>query len=183
MMTAPGAELLALPLPTRQYASRMPRPGPGFASSRKKMDLPASSTCWMPIGEKIPWLIALFRNSTFAGSTKIAVIGSRPLSISTPTPAAMALVRAVTIGLMASMATSASTAARIPREKLFTSISKPGLIWPSTAWSNFLITQADSGPTIMAPRNIGTSAPTITPMVAAAPMTPPRLPATTSPPV
>ena len=42
---------------------------------------------------------------------------------------------------------------------------------------------AASGPTIMAPMNIGMSEPTITPMVAIAPITPPRCPATAEPPV
>ena len=52
--TAPGAELFADPLPAKQYARSIPRPGPGFASSRKNIDLPTSSTCCIPIGENIP---------------------------------------------------------------------------------------------------------------------------------
>jgi hypothetical protein len=39
------------------------------------------------------------------------------------------------------------------------------------------------GPAIIAPRNMGMSAPTMTPIVAIAPTTPPRYPATTVPPV
>ena len=40
-----------------------------------------------------------------------------------------------------------------------------------------------SGPAIIEPRNIGISAPTITPMVVIAPTTPPRSPPTNLPPV
>ena len=39
------------------------------------MDLPTSAACSIPIGVKeIPWLIALFKNNTFAGSIKIAAV-------------------------------------------------------------------------------------------------------------
>ena len=41
MITAPGAELFALPFPAIQYANKIPSPGPGFASNKKKIDLPA----------------------------------------------------------------------------------------------------------------------------------------------
>ncbi len=43
-MTAPGAELFALPLPKMQYANNYPKPGPGLASIKKKIDFPASAT-------------------------------------------------------------------------------------------------------------------------------------------
>ena len=78
MITAPGAELFALPFPAIQYAKSTPSPGPGFASRSKNTDFPTSFTCWIPIGDKIPWLIALFKNNTLAGSIKILARGSRP---------------------------------------------------------------------------------------------------------
>ncbi len=46
-------------------------------------------------------------------------------------------------------------AARMPAEKLSTSISKPGLILPAHSASRCFITYAVNGPMIMAPRNIG----------------------------
>ena len=50
------------------------------------MDLPVCAACSAPIGVNIPWLIALFKNKTLAGSIKIATKGINPLftSISTP---------------------------------------------------------------------------------------------------
>ncbi len=71
----------------------------------------------------------------------------------------------------------------MPAEKLSTSISKPGRILPSQMASIFFITQAPGGPMIIAPRNIGTSEPAITPMVAMAPTTAPRVLYTIRPPV
>ena len=64
----------------------------------------------------------------------------------------------------------------MPAEKLLTSISKPGLILPSQIASTFFISQAASGPMIIAPMNIGTGAAMITPMVATTPTTAPRTP-------
>jgi hypothetical protein len=64
----------------------------------------------------------------------------------------------------------------MPAEKLFTSISKPGLILPSQILSTCFITQAASGPMISAPRNIGCGVLMITPIVATTPTTPPRMP-------
>jgi len=72
--------------------------------------------------------------------------------------------------------TTARTAAKIPAEKLLTSISKPGLILPSQILSTCFMHQAANGPMIIAPKNIGMSVPTITPMVATAATTPPRTP-------
>ena len=63
----------------------------------------------------------------------------------------------------------------MPAEKLLTSISKPALILPSQSLSICFMTQAASGPMIMAPRNIGMSVPTITPTVAMDATTPPRV--------
>ena len=42
--------------------------------------MPSSAASWMPSGVSTPWLMALLRNSTFAGSMKMEVSGSRPLS-------------------------------------------------------------------------------------------------------
>jgi hypothetical protein len=52
----------------------------------KKIDLPASSTCWIPNGPKTPWLIALFKNKIFAGSIKIEAKGSKPRLTKALTP-------------------------------------------------------------------------------------------------
>jgi hypothetical protein len=51
-----------------------------LASRRKRTDWPCSAASWMPSGVSTPWLIALLRKSTFAGSMKIEVSGSNPLS-------------------------------------------------------------------------------------------------------
>ena len=68
MMIAPGAVAFADPLPKNQNAISTPRPGPGFASSKKSRDLPVFKTCSVPSGVRIPWLMALFRKRIFAGS-------------------------------------------------------------------------------------------------------------------
>ena len=52
----------------------------------------------------------------------------------------------------------------MPAEKLLTSISKPGLILPSQSLSICFVSQAASGPMIIAPRNIGMFVPTMTPI-------------------
>lgn len=72
---------------------------------------------------------------------------------------------------------------RMPTEKLLISISNPALMCPSTRASNFLMTQPAKGPIIMAPKNIGTSVATTTPIVAMAAITPPREPPVSLPPV
>ena len=182
-MAAPPAVCLAEPLPSSIYASSTPRPGPGFASIKKKMERPTSCDCAMPSGEKIPWLMALFRKRIFAGSTKIEVSGNRSCLTRKSTPAASAPESPFTAGPMTTNANSANNIPIMPAEKLFTSISKPLLILPSTAWSNFLIDQPPSGPTIIAPRNIGISVPTMTPIVVIAPTTAPRSPPASLPPV
>src|SRR5918994_2226137 len=46
----------------------MPRPGPGLVSSMNRIDLPSSAASAAPSGPSTPWLIALLRNSTLAGS-------------------------------------------------------------------------------------------------------------------
>ena len=88
-------------------------------------------------------------------------------------------------GASVNMLRTAMNAARMPAEKLSTSISKPGLIFPAHNASRCFIRYAVSGPMIMAPRNIGEPpwsptnsgkyVATITPIVAAAPTTPPRV--------
>ena len=79
-------------------ANKRPRPGPGFASSKNKIDLPVAATCSVPIGVKIPWLIALFRKRILAGSIKILASGKRCALIIVSTPFAMRFVKASTIG-------------------------------------------------------------------------------------
>jgi len=64
----------------------------------------------------------------------------------------------------------------MPAEKLLTSISKPGLILPSQSLSSCFITHAASGAMISAPRNMGCSVLTITPITATAATTAPRTP-------
>ena len=80
-----------------------------------------------------------------------------------------------TTGLMMKKPRMARIMPQIPAAKLLTSISKPGLILPSQRRSIFFIDQPPSGPMIMAPMNIGMSVPAMTPMVAMAPTTPPRI--------
>ena len=97
-MIAPGAVALADPLPKNIKASKRPRPGPGFASSKNRIDLPVAATCSVPIGVKIPWLMALFKKSILAGSIKILASGKRWALIIVSTPLAMTCVKASTIG-------------------------------------------------------------------------------------
>lgn len=87
---APGAEDFAAPLPNKVKASNTPSPGPGFASSKNRIDFPASATCSVPNGVKIPWLIALFKNKIFAGSIKILVNGIKWADKMISTPFAIA---------------------------------------------------------------------------------------------
>ena len=63
---------------------------------------------------------------------------------------------------------------KIPDEKLFTNISKPGLMCPSKTLSNRFKRIAAIGPTTIAPINIGISAPTTAPIVTTEAITPPR---------
>lgn len=70
----------------------------------------------------------------------------------------------------------------MPAEKLSTT-SKPEATLPWIPSSISLMTYAAGGSMIIAPRNIGTSLPTTTPIVAMAPTTAPRLPWTVRPPV
>jgi len=82
MNAAPGAEARAAPIPNRVNASSRPTPGPGLASSRNRIDLPLSAACWVPSGVSTPWLMALFRKNTFAGSMMMLVSGNRLFAIS-----------------------------------------------------------------------------------------------------
>ncbi len=87
----------------------------------------------------------------------------------------------------------AAIAAQMPAEKLSTSISKPGLIFPAQSASMCFMTYAVKGPMIMAPRNIGAAGLSpmkigslvarMTPMTAKPPTTPPRTSYTILPPV
>jgi len=64
MIATPGAVLFAVPVPKNVYANNTPTPGPGFGSRINRIDFPAFAACVIPIGDKIPWLIALFKNNT-----------------------------------------------------------------------------------------------------------------------
>ncbi len=161
----------------------MPRPGPGLVSIMNSTDLPASVACWTPSGESTPWLIALFRNSTLAGSTKIEASGSTWLLTRVSTPLPSQVTSLSTTGPIASLPRTAMAPPMMPAEKLSISISKPDGTLSWMALSTFLMMYAASGPMIMAPRNMGTSEPTMTPIVATAPTTAPRCPWTMRPPV
>ncbi len=63
--------------PKIRYASSSPRPGPGLDSIMNRIDLPSGCDSATPSGASTPWLIALLRNSTFAGSTITEASGSR----------------------------------------------------------------------------------------------------------
>jgi hypothetical protein len=120
--------------------------------------------------------MALFRNSTLAGSMMRLASGSRLFATSQSTPLPSHSDTFSMTGPKLKKPTTASAAATMPAEKLFTSISKPGLILPSQSLSICFITQAASGAMMSAPRNIGWSVLTITPMVATTATTPPRTP-------
>jgi hypothetical protein len=68
-------------------ASSRPRPAPGFDSTMNRIDLPAVWTSIAASGVKMPWLMALLRNKTFAGSTKMDASGSSPALTRICTPA------------------------------------------------------------------------------------------------
>ena len=188
MMIAPGADdFVTLSLENTAYANNTPSPGPGFASNIYMIDLPASFACSIPIGVKIPWLIALFKNNTLAGSIKIAAKGINFAFTSTLTPAVNTANTPDINGPMMKYPMIATIIPKIPTEKLLINISNPAGICPSIALSNFLMTHPANGPITMAPINIGCPSnpptPAIQPMTAIAPMTPPRSPPTCLPPV
>ena len=90
--------------------------------------------------------MALFRKSTLAGSMIRLASGSRLLATSQSTPLPSHSETFSMTGPKLKKPTTASAAATMPAEKLFTSISKPGLILPSQSLSICFITQAASGP-------------------------------------
>ena len=203
MIAAPGAEARAAPRPKTVKASRMPRPGPGLASSRKSTDLPSTSAWEMPSGVSTPWLTALLRKKTFAGSISSDTSGSSPALTSPATPADSALISALTSGARPKKPATSMRKPKMPAENMFTSISKPAGIRSLHSPSSFFISQAASGAMIIAPMNMCTwpsaakssaalpsathcsssaafswaisqSEPPITPMVAITPTTAPR---------
>ena len=107
---------------------------------------------------------------------RIDVNGSRSLLTRKSTTFPAPRVIDETIGPIPKKPNTARISPSMPDEKLSISISKPGLTLPSQMASIFFISQPPSGPMIMAPRNIGTSAPVTTPIVAIAPTTAPRVP-------
>ena len=148
-----------------------------------RMDLPSSAACSVPMGVNTPWLMALLRNSTLAGSTSTAVRGSRLWSTRKPTPAPSTSVIFTQAGPMTKMDSTASTPPIMPTEKLLTTISKPAGTWPSIFWSNFLMHQPPRGPQIIAPMNMVLLVEAMAPRVASAPVTAPFWPPTALPPV
>ena len=148
-----------------------------------KMDLPCFTASATPSGPRTPWLIALLRKSTLAGSISSEASGSRSWETSQETPLPAILVNASPTGPMPSAPRIAMPAPTMPAVKLSTSISNPARVRSWMKPSTSLMTKAASGPTIIAPRNIGTSVPTTTPMVATAPTTAPRWACTMRPPV
>ena len=174
MRIAPGAEDLAAPRPKTAKASSRPRPGPGLASSRNRIDWPADCDSVVPSGVRMPWLIALLRKRILAGSMKIEVSGSTLRSTRKSTTLLARLEKPCTNGPATTNPRTARMPPQMPAEKLLTSISKPGRILCAHSASSFFIDQPPSGPMTMAPRNIGTLAPVMAPIVAIAPTTPPR---------
>ncbi len=86
MTIAAGVDARTASGPNSMNATRMPRPGPGFVSIMNRIDLPSASDCAAPSGVNTPWLMALLRNSTLPGSTKIDASGSSRLSTRKLTP-------------------------------------------------------------------------------------------------
>ena len=136
MTAAPGADALAIPLPKKVNASSSPRPGPGLASIRNRIDLPCSAASLVPSGVKTPWLMALLRNRILAGSTKIEVNGSRLFSTRKSTTFSARSENASTNGPATRKPPIARHMPQMPAEKLLTSISKPGRILPSQSASS-----------------------------------------------
>ena len=183
MMIAPGVVGRSVRGPKRAKAVSKPRPEPGFDSTMNRMERPASWTWAVPSGVRMPWLIALLRNKTLPGSTNRDARGSSPAVTRAYTPFSSAPTITAITGPMASLPRTAISSPTMPIEKVSMSISKPAGTLPSMTLSRSLRTKAASGPMIMAPRNMGMSTPTMTPIVAMAPMTAPRWPCTMRPPV
>ena len=177
--------------PNSMNAVSRPRPAPGFDSTMYRIDLPVSATSIAASGVKMPWLIALLRNSTLPGSTNSEASGSRFAATSQFTPSESTPTMPATTGPTPRVPRIANSMPKMPSEKLSTTISKPARTLPSMARSNCLRTQPAKGPMIIAPRNIGVPVrvansvmpPMITPAVAMAPITAPRCPWTIFPPV
>ena len=83
--------------------------------------------------------MALLRNSTLAGSMKSEVSGSRPLSTRKLTASPSHSITWRSTGASVNMLRTAMKPARMPAEKLSTSISKPGLIFPAQSASRRFI--------------------------------------------
>ena len=98
-------------------------------------------------------------------------------------PPAIAFVTDTTTGSINEKDRTQIIPPRIPSEKLSTIISKPLGTLSLTKSSNFLITKPENGPIIIAPKNIGISAPTTIPKVPIAPATAPLFPCTNPPPL
>ena len=124
-MIAPGADGRSESGPKNMKASSRPRPGPGFDSTMNRIDLPVAVAWAAPSGDRTPWLMALLRNRTLAGSTKIDASGSRWASTSAWTPLPSHFTSTSTTGPMPRRPRIAMMPPRMPSEKLSMSISKP----------------------------------------------------------
>ncbi|CAC6704256.1 Uncharacterised protein [Staphylococcus aureus] len=122
-----------------------------------------------------PWLIALFKNTIFAGSTKILTSGSRCACTNDSTATDKICMINFIIGAKILNPAIVMINPKIPAEKLLNSISKPCGVLGWINWSVFFINQPTKGPIIIAPSNIGVSGnATMTPIVAVAAIIPPR---------
>ena len=135
----------------------MPTPGPGLASSRNSTDLPFWLASDRPSGVSTPWLTALLRKKTFAGSMSSDTSGSRCASTSAPTPLDSRVIRPFTSGARPKKPATSMMKPKIPAENMFTSISKPAGMCSAHSRSSFFISQAASGAMIIAPMNMCTS--------------------------
>ncbi len=54
MIIAPGADCFIIPFENTKYAHKIPSPGPGFVSKRKKIDWPNSAASSIPNGPSTP---------------------------------------------------------------------------------------------------------------------------------
>ena len=117
------------------------------------------AACCRPIGSSTPWLIALFRNRTLAGSTMIDASGIKLALTRSCTPSPAQVVSCLNTGPITRNPSTQNSAPRIPALKFSTSISKPGRIRCWTRLSHSLSSHALAGPTIIAAKNCALAAP------------------------
>ena len=118
-----------------------------------------------------------------AGCTNTAINGRSPLLIRKSTAVLKIPSKNSITGTKAKKPSTIKHTPTSPREKLLTIISIPGFTFPSNSLSTFFRIHAANGPMSIAPASMLISAPRITPIVANAPITPPRFLCTLYPPV